>query len=140
MRVAWTPPERPNGVISEYRVLSYRVNPPQSTPDETVITDINVLNATITALQPYTTYEIRIQASTVGGSAVGPGKNVTTEESGILFCSCFCYYYPLTLHCGRIFVRACSRVTVTLAFENRGGWTRVHIFALQSGGRIHHRN
>lgn len=90
VRVVWTPPGRPNGVISEYGILSYRVHPPQSTPDETVITDTSVLNTTITALQPYTTYEIRIQAFTVGGSAVGPGKNVTTQESGILFCSCFC--------------------------------------------------
>ena len=107
MRVVWTPPERPNGVISEYRILSYRVHPPQSTPDESVITDISVLNATITALQPYTTYEIRIQAFTVGGNAVGPGKNVTTEESGILICS-----FVITTRLPG---------TVTLDFENRAG-------------------
>lgn len=93
--VTWASPERPNGVISEYRILSYRVHPPQSAPGETVIKDTGVLNATISGLQPYTTYEIRIQASTVGGSSVGPGKNVTTEESGIFqylfnFIPCMC--------------------------------------------------
>lgn len=92
--VTWASPERPNGVISEYRILSYRVHPPQSAPGETVIKDTGVLNATISGLQPYTTYEIRIQASTVGGSSVGPGKNVTTEESGI-----FQYLLNLFLVC-----------------------------------------
>ena len=85
--VIWAPPERPNGVINEYRILAYRVDTPGATPDETVIVDTSVFNGTISGLQAYTIYEIRIQAFTVGGSSVGPGKNVTTEESGILFCS-----------------------------------------------------
>ena len=82
--VAWVPPQRPNGVLTEYRILSYRVHPPQAVPGETVVSDTTVLNTTISGLQPYTTYEIKIQAFTVGGSSVGPGGNVTTEESGIL--------------------------------------------------------
>ena len=86
MIVTWALPERPNGVISKYKILSYRVHPPESAPIEAVITDTSVLNATISGLQPYTTYEIRIQAFTNGGNSVGPGKNVTTEESGILKC------------------------------------------------------
>ena len=88
--VTWSLPERPNGVITEYRILSYRVNPPGTPAVETVITDTSVLNATISGLQPYTTYDIRIQASTVGGSSVGPAKNVTTEESGIFCFSVLC--------------------------------------------------
>ena len=36
----------------------------------------------------------RIQASTVGGSSVGPGKNVTTEEAGffLFVCVCVCFF------------------------------------------------
>ena len=82
--VTWEPPQRPNGVLTEYRILSYRVHPPQAVPGETVVSDMNLLNTTITGLQPYTTNEIKIQAFTIGGSSIGPGKNVTTEESGIL--------------------------------------------------------
>lgn len=84
MSVTWAPPERPNGVITEYRIVAYRVDPPRAAAEETVVTDTSILNATVSGLQPYTTYEIRIQASTVGGTSEGPGKNVTTEESGIL--------------------------------------------------------
>ena len=86
MIVTWALPERSNGIILEYKILSYRVHPPQSAPDETVTTDTSVLNATISGLQPYTSYEIRIQAFTVWGNSVGPGKIVTTAESGILKC------------------------------------------------------
>ena len=82
VRVTWAPPQRPNGVLTEYRILSYRVHPPQAVPGETVVSDTSILNITISGLQPFTTYEIKIQAFTVGGSSVGPGNNVTTEESG----------------------------------------------------------
>lgn len=84
VRVTWAPPARPNGVLTEYRILSYRVHPRQAVPAEKVVSDIGVLNTTVSGLQPYTIYEIKIQAFTAGGSSVGPGKNVTTEESGIL--------------------------------------------------------
>lgn len=84
MRVTWAPPARPNGVLTEYRILSYRVHPRQAVPAEKVVSDIGVLNTTVSGLQPYAIYEIKIQAFTAGGSSVGPGKNVTTEESGIL--------------------------------------------------------
>ena len=82
--VTWAPPQRPNGVLTEYRILSYRVHPLQVVPGETVVSDISILNTTISGLQPYTTYEIKIQAFTVGRSSIGPDKNVTTDESGIL--------------------------------------------------------
>lgn len=81
--MTWAPPQRPNGVLTEYRILSYRVHPPQAVPGETVVSDTSILNTTVSGLQPFTTYTMKIQAFTVGGSAVGPGKNVTTEESGI---------------------------------------------------------
>lgn len=93
--VTWAPPARPNGVLIEYRILSYRVHPTQAVPAEKVVSDTGVLNTTVSGLQPYSTYEIKIKAFTVGGSSVGPGRNVTTEESGslnisLIFISVFC--------------------------------------------------
>ena len=83
MRVIWVPPQRPNGVLTGYRVLSYRSQSPRAPHGQSDLLGTDDLNATISGLQPYTTYEIKIQAFTVEGSNVGLGKNVTTEESGI---------------------------------------------------------
>lgn len=83
MRVIWVPPQRPNGVLTGYRVLSYRAQAPRALHGQSDLLGTDDLNATISGLQPYTTYEIKIQAFTVEGGNVGLGKNVTTEESGI---------------------------------------------------------
>ena len=83
MRVIWVPPQRPNGVLTGYRVLSYRAQAPRALHGQSDLLGTDDLNATISGLQPYTTYEIKIQAFTIEGGNVGLGKNVTTEESGI---------------------------------------------------------
>lgn len=64
-------------------MLSYRAQSPWALHGQSDLLGTDSLNATISGLQPYTTYEIKIQAFTIGGGNVGLGKNVTTEESGI---------------------------------------------------------
>ena len=84
INVTWKPPQRPNGVLIEYKIVVFLVLHPERAPIETTVSDTSILNKIISGLSPFTDYEVRIRASTAGGTGEGPGTNVTTEESGTL--------------------------------------------------------
>lgn len=83
MNVSWSPPETPNGVLTQYRILANDTSRTNSSLVVTTVTDTGVLSQILSGLRPFTTYEIKIAASTIGGSKVGPGQGIKTKEAGI---------------------------------------------------------
>ena len=83
VHVTWTAPQTANGILTKFVILAYDMSSPGSKPVESTFTDTSSLNGTIAGLKPYTTYDIKIAMYTFGGSAVGPGRNVRTEQAGM---------------------------------------------------------
>ena len=47
-----------------------------------VLNDVNVVNATLSGMEPFTWYDVRVAAFTNGGTGESPGVEVRTLESG----------------------------------------------------------
>jgi usherin len=70
-RFAWRAPARPNGVITQYRLLLLA-------PETMVVSEALVLSANASGLTPATTYLAQLEAVTNGGSGSGPSFSFTT--------------------------------------------------------------
>ncbi|XP_028396319.1 LOW QUALITY PROTEIN: usherin-like [Dendronephthya gigantea] len=80
-RVTWQPPQVYRGVLRGYILRAYHVRNSSVRPVEMVLNDISVVNATLSGLEPYTWYDVRVAAFTNGGTGESPGKEVRTLES-----------------------------------------------------------
>ena len=81
MNVSWSAPDKPNGVLTKYRVLA-SLNGSSDSVSEATVDASSALRATLDGLTPFTVYDVRIEAFTVGGSALGEAATIKTEESG----------------------------------------------------------
>ncbi|XP_048258912.1 usherin-like [Haliotis rufescens] len=84
----WTPPSKPNGVITMYKILYKGVSadPTVQSPTNTLIVEATKTSTSISGLQPYTNYEIRLQAVNKAGSVTSgtaPVKTAQTSPSGL---------------------------------------------------------
>ena len=78
IKVLWTVPGIPNGVISKYEVL-YNFKGAQSSA---LVKDAGVAKeTTLTGLLPYTLYEVRIRACTLKGCSTGEASSARTSEA-----------------------------------------------------------
>lgn len=82
IRVAWSPPSQPNGVITHFTIY----HPPSPMP---VIVGGGVMTFDLSELRPFTNYTISLSANTsVGEGPRGPegGVVVETEQDSELMC------------------------------------------------------
>ena len=82
--VAWQPPLIYRGVLRGYILRAYNVRNSSAHPVEMRFNEITVLNITLSGLEPYTSYNIRVAAFTNGGIGESPGTRARTLESGKL--------------------------------------------------------
>jgi hypothetical protein len=82
MRVAWQPPQVYRGVLRGYIIRAYHGGNSSIDPVEMRFNEIRILNATLSGLEPYTWYDVRVAAFTNGGTGESPGTRVRTLESG----------------------------------------------------------
>lgn len=82
--VAWEPPLIYRGILRGYIIRAYSVANSSIYPVEMRLNDISTLNATLTGLEPYTQYDVRVAAITKGGTGESPGIRVFSQESGNL--------------------------------------------------------
>ena len=83
-RVAWQPPLIYRGVLRGYVLRAYHARNSSIHPVEMRFNEITVLNTTLTGLEPFTWYDVRVAAFTNGGTGESPGTRVRTLESGKL--------------------------------------------------------
>ena len=97
MYVAWQPPQVYRGVLRGYIVRAYDDSNSSVSPVELKFNEMDIFNATLDGLQPYTTYDVRIAAFTDGGTGESPGTSVRTLESGKfqVLRILFLYYYVI---------------------------------------------
>ncbi|XP_056624652.1 usherin [Triplophysa dalaica] len=82
--LSWTEPNVPNGVISKYRLV-YQKIPKDPTFNSTTITALTVTGsfyqAHIFGLEPYTTYNVRVEAFNGVGQVSSPWVTIQTFEA-----------------------------------------------------------
>ncbi len=79
LRVSWTTPSRPNGVITKYELLYNELGKDRITIPTQLLTSY-----TISSLRPFTQYEVRIVAFTSKGFGTGnPSVSRTLEASPV---------------------------------------------------------
>ncbi|XP_065144388.2 usherin [Paramisgurnus dabryanus] len=80
----WTEPSRPNGVISKYKVVYQKIakDPTFNSTTVTALTvTANVYQAQIFGLEPYTTYNMRVEAVNGAGLVSSPWVTIQTLEA-----------------------------------------------------------
>ena len=80
IRVAWQPPSAPNGVISQYRVRRRLFENPPTEFIHFVTQDVSTLVFQNSGLEPFTTYEYRVEVFNQVGSALSDFSNARTAE------------------------------------------------------------
>lgn len=80
IRVAWQPPSAPNGEISEYRVRRRLFENPPTEFIHFVTQDVSTLVFQNSGLEPFTTYEYRVEVFNQAGSALSDFSNARTAE------------------------------------------------------------
>lgn len=100
VQLTWSPPQKPNGLISEY-ILERRLNNSQAI--YTIMTFLPTATLAFvdesSDLSPYTTYQYRIKVVNGAGTGTSPWATVTTKSSSKLspfyiakdFDPSFCY-------------------------------------------------
>uniref|UniRef100_A0A8C1J3X3 Usherin n=1 Tax=Cyprinus carpio TaxID=7962 RepID=A0A8C1J3X3_CYPCA len=82
--LSWTQPSMPNGMISNYRVV-YQKLPNDPTFNSTTVTALtvlgNIFQAHVFGLEPYTTYNVRVEAVNGAGQVSSPWTTVQTLEA-----------------------------------------------------------
>ncbi|RXN19458.1 usherin [Labeo rohita] len=82
--LSWTQPSMPNGVITMYRVV-YQKLPNDPTFSSTTVTALtvlgNIFQAHVFGLEPYTTYNVRVEAVNGAGQVSSPWTTVQTLEA-----------------------------------------------------------
>nr|XP_009291422.1 usherin [Danio rerio] len=82
--LSWTQPNAPNGVILVYKVV-YQKPPSDPTFNSTTVTALtvlgNVFQAYVFGLEPYTTYNIRVEAVNGAGQVSSPWTTIRTLEA-----------------------------------------------------------
>ena len=73
IRISWREPDKPNGIITEYRLYEVGVNSPQYTGAD--------MSFTISNKEPHTLYSFFLEVCTVEGCTQGPPAEVRTKES-----------------------------------------------------------
>ena len=71
-------------MLRGYIIRAYHVGNSSIHPVEMRFNEITVLNATLSGLEPYTLYDVKVAAFTNGGTGESPGTRVRTLESGKL--------------------------------------------------------
>ncbi|XP_078675414.1 usherin-like isoform X2 [Branchiostoma floridae x Branchiostoma belcheri] len=79
--IRWQHPSGNSGVIQQYTLRAYNLDRPEYAPVDTNITDSELTQGNMTNLIPFTNYDLRLVASTEGGSTEGPGlRHRTVQE------------------------------------------------------------
>ncbi|KAK7153113.1 hypothetical protein R3I93_011118 [Phoxinus phoxinus] len=82
--LSWTQPNIPNGVIFKYKVV-YQKLPNDPTFNSTTVTALtvlgNIFQAHVFGLEPYTTYNVRLEAVNGAGQVSSPWTTVRTLEA-----------------------------------------------------------
>ena len=81
--VSWQAPGAPNGIITKYQV-QYRpisTDPTTQYPVKSVTVAGNVLSTSVSGLQPYTRYQVRVTAVNSAGPTSGAWTEVMTKQA-----------------------------------------------------------
>ncbi|XP_016350129.1 usherin-like, partial [Sinocyclocheilus anshuiensis] len=82
--LSWTQPSMPNGGISKYRVVYQKLlnDPTFNSTTVTALTVLgNIFQAHVFGLEPYTTYNVRVEAVNGAGQVPSPWTTVQTLEA-----------------------------------------------------------
>lgn len=71
-------------MLRGYILRAYPVWNSSIRPVEMGINEITIFNSTLSGLEPYTLYDVRVAAFTNGGTGESPGARTRTLESGTL--------------------------------------------------------
>jgi hypothetical protein len=80
IRITWTPPLFPNGIIQQYIITYYITSAGPSASDSTMVVMGDVTMAELTDLMIFTTYSISVVAETVDSGDPSETVTVTTDE------------------------------------------------------------
>ena len=76
----WRPPSQPNGVISLYKVY-YRFTTEEASAETSLTVNGNVTDTTVSGLQPYSQYLVRLEAVNDAGSVSSTEVSVSTKQA-----------------------------------------------------------
>lgn len=105
--VTFSPPSSGNGLVTQYQLLVYAVavfsegynasQPSPSQPTSVLSLSRGVFSASIDNLLSAHRYEVRVAASTSGGTTSSPGSQFTTPEAGKKLLLVVCLYSHTTI-------------------------------------------
>nr|KAG5712413.1 hypothetical protein BaRGS_023992 [Batillaria attramentaria] len=78
--LAWDPPTQPNGVIARYNIY-YRLTTSAANAASSVTVDGNVTSTTISGLEPYSRYLIRLEAVNGAGRVSSTEVAISTKQA-----------------------------------------------------------
>ena len=76
----WNPPSQPNGIISSYKIY-YKFAAGESSTESLLTVNGNTTDTTVSGLEPYSQYLVRLEAANEAGSVSSTEVSVSTKQA-----------------------------------------------------------